>query len=65
MITQEAVKRQIVEICAQHEVHEVAYDPYKFRVAATELLADGIPMLEMRQGLATMGPANVVNLSGR
>ena len=57
-ITQEAVKEQIVEICASHDVREVAYDPWKFRVAATELMGEGVPMLEMRQGAATMGPAN-------
>lgn len=58
VITQQAVQEQIVEICASHDVREVAYDPWKFRVAATELMQDGVPMLEMRQGAATMGPAN-------
>lgn len=58
IITQEAVQDVIREICATHDVREVAYDPFRFRVAAQELLDEGLPMLEMRQGLLTMGPAN-------
>src|SRR5690606_30864136 len=46
------------EIAATYQVEQIAYDPWQFRVAATELAADGLPMLEMRQGPATMGPAN-------
>ncbi|MCB1334954.1 MAG: terminase large subunit [Roseivivax sp.] len=58
VITQEAVADEVREICARHMVEEAAYDPWQFRRAATELLEDGVPMLEMRQGPATMGPAN-------
>ena len=58
VITQEAVADQVRELCARHMVQECAYDPWQFRRMATELLADGVPMLEMRQGPATMGPAN-------
>ena len=58
VVTQQAVQDQIKAICARHMVEEVAYDPWKFRAAATELHSDGVPMVEMRQGLATMGPAN-------
>lgn len=58
VITQETVADQVREICARHQVQEAAYDPWQFRRMATELLAEGVPMLEMRQGPATMGPAN-------
>ncbi|WP_444665746.1 terminase large subunit [Cereibacter changlensis] len=58
IITQEAVQDLIRGICATHNVQEAAYDPYRFRVAAQELLNEGVPMIEMRQGLLTMGPAN-------
>ncbi len=58
VVTQQAVQAKIKEICARHMVEEVGYDPWKFRVAATDLLNDGINMVEVRQGLATMGPAN-------
>lgn len=58
IITPEAVKEKITEIAATYQVEQIAYDPWKFRVPATELAAEGLPMLEMRQGPATMGPAN-------
>ena len=58
IITPEAVKEKITEIAATYQVEQIAYDPWKFRVPATELAAKGLPMLEMRQGPATMGPAN-------
>lgn len=58
VITQEAVADQVREICARHDVQEATYDPWQFRRMATELQGEGVPMLEMRQGPATMGPAN-------
>lgn len=58
VITPEAVADQVREICGRHDVQEAAYDPWQFRRMATELMGDGVPMLEMRQGPATMGPAN-------
>lgn len=58
VITPEAVADQVREICGRYDVQEAAYDPWQFRRMATELLADGVLMLEMRQGPATMGPAN-------
>lgn len=58
VISREAVQEKITEIAATYQVEQIAYDPWQFRVAATELAADGLPMLEMRQGPATMGPAN-------
>lgn len=58
IITPEAVKEKIVEIAAAHDVREIAYDPWRFRTAASELVNDhGLPMLELRQGPATMSPA--------
>ncbi|OWU84468.1 terminase [Oceanicola sp. 22II-s10i] len=58
VVTQEAVQELVIEICARHDVHEAAFDPWQFRRAAAELMQEGVPMLEMRQGPATMGPAN-------
>lgn len=58
VIAQEDVKAEVVELCARYQVQEAAYDPWKFRRAAVELQEQGVPMLEMRQGPATMGPAN-------
>ena len=58
VIPQETVAEQINEICATFDVQQVRYDPWHFRRTATELLADGVPMVEMAQGPRTMGPAN-------
>lgn len=58
VVTQQAVQDQITAICARHQVEEVGYDPWKFQAAATELYSEGVPMVAMRQGPATMGPAN-------
>lgn len=57
VITQLEVQDAIREICARHSVEQIAYDPWKFQVAATELLEEGLPVVEMRGGPATMGPA--------
>jgi phage terminase large subunit-like protein len=57
VITQLEVQDTIRKICARHSVEQIAYDPWKFRVAATELLEEGLPVVEMRGGSATMGPA--------
>ena len=57
IVPQQAVQDVVREIAARHEVAEIAYDPWSFRAAATELAEEGLPMIEMRQGLATMGPA--------
>ncbi|MDE4143187.1 MAG: terminase large subunit [Pseudophaeobacter sp. bin_em_oilr2.035] len=57
VIPQQDVQDLIREICARHNVEQIAYDPWKFQVAATELHGEGLPMVEMRQGSATMGPA--------
>lgn len=57
VITQLEVQDTIREICARHSVEQIAYDPWKFQVAATELLEEGLPIVEMRGGPATMGPA--------
>ncbi|MFN3312805.1 MAG: terminase large subunit [Hyphomonas sp.] len=58
IITQEEVAAKVHEICAQHEVEQVRYDPSRFQAMATKMYSDGLPMLEMRQYLSIMGPAN-------
>ncbi len=57
VIPQQDVQDLIRELCARHSVEQIAFDPWKFQVAATDLLNEGLPMVEMRQGPATMGPA--------
>ncbi|AGT09273.1 terminase large subunit [Paracoccus aminophilus] len=58
MVTQQAVAEVVREISARHDVRRVGYDPYGFRAMATELLSEGIHMVEMKQSIAIMGPAN-------
>ncbi|MBB4067164.1 terminase large subunit [Gellertiella hungarica] len=52
-----AVEVQIKELCARFHVHEVAFDPHLARMTMQRLHDDGIPVVEMRQGPLTMGPA--------
>lgn len=58
VIEPEAVERHIREICADNDnVQEIAFDPHLARIIIQHLHDDGLPAIEMRQGLLTMGPA--------
>lgn len=52
-----AVEDQIREICARFNVQEIAFDPHLARNMLNNLLEDGFPAVEMRQGWVTMAPA--------
>lgn len=52
-----AVEDQIREICATFNVQEIAFDPHLARNMLNNLLEDGFPAVEMRQGWVTMAPA--------
>lgn len=52
-----AVEDQIREICARFNVQQVAFDPTFGRVMMADLVADGIPAVEFRQGWVSMAPA--------
>ena len=52
-----AVEDHIRELCAQFEVREIAFDPHLARNLIANLLDDGLPAVEMRQGWVTMAPA--------
>ena len=45
------------ELCEHFDVREVAFDPYLARNMLNNLLEDGLPAVEMRQGYVTMAPA--------
>jgi phage terminase large subunit-like protein len=51
-------------IAAIHEgieafgVKQVGYDPYNARATVNTLMKDGVPMIEMRQGVQTLGAAS-------
>lgn len=51
------IEDQVRELAARFNVREVAFDPYLGRQLMNNLLADGLPVVEMRQGFITMGPA--------
>lgn len=51
------VEDQIREICARFNVQEIAFDPHLARNTLNNLLEDGFPAVEMRQGWVTMAPA--------
>lgn len=51
------VEDQIREICARFNVREIAFDPHLARNMLNNLLDDGLPAVEMRQGWVTMAPA--------
>jgi phage terminase large subunit-like protein len=52
-----AVEDQIRELCARFNVAEIAFDPHLARNMLNNLLEDGFPAVEMRQGWVTMAPA--------
>jgi phage terminase large subunit-like protein len=51
------VEDQIRELCARFDVREIAFDPHMARNMIANLLDDGLPAVEMRQGWVTMAPA--------
>lgn len=51
------VEDTIRELCARFNVKEIAFDPHLARNMLNNLLEDGFPAVEMRQGWVTMAPA--------
>lgn len=52
-----AVEELIRELCARFNVREIAFDPHLARNTMNNLLEDGFPAVEFRQGWVTMAPA--------
>jgi phage terminase large subunit-like protein len=52
-----AVEDKIRDLCDQFDVQEIAFDPHMARNILNNLLEDGYPAIEMRQGWVTMAPA--------
>lgn len=52
-----AVEDHIRELCDRFDVREVAFDPHYARITMANMVDDGLPAIEMRQGWVTMGPA--------
>ncbi|EKE75522.1 terminase large subunit [Oceanibaculum indicum] len=52
-----AVEDKIRDLCDEFDVREIAFDPYLGQQMMTALGEDGLPVVAMRQGSLTMGPA--------
>lgn len=52
-----AVEATIRDLCARFRVREIAFDPHLARNTLNNLLDEGLPAVEMRQGWVTMAPA--------
>ncbi|GGG62769.1 terminase [Salipiger pallidus] len=52
-----AVEDGVRELCARFNVQEIAFDPHLARNMLNDLLEDGFPAVEFRQGWVTMAPA--------
>lgn len=57
VIEPEVIEDHIRELCATYDVREVAFDPYDARRTMQRLHDDGLPAVEFRQNITTMGPA--------
>lgn len=52
-----AVEDRIRDLCDEFDVREIAFDPYLAQQMMGNLGDDGLPVVAMRQGSLTMGPA--------
>lgn len=52
-----AVEDKVRELCDTYDVREIAFDPYLAQQLMGNLGEDGFPVVAMRQGSLTMGPA--------
>ncbi|GKX34655.1 MAG: terminase [Rhizobiaceae bacterium MnEN-MB40S] len=57
VIEPEIVEDHIREQCARFNVREIVFDPYDAGRMMQHLHDDGLPAVEMRQNITTMGPA--------
>lgn len=57
VIDHRRVEAVIRQICADYDVQEIAFDPALAGQVMSNLLDDGFPVVEMRQGSLTMMPA--------
>ncbi len=51
------IEAEIRDLCSRFDVREIAFDPAYARQISGPLTEDGFPVVEMRQGWRTMGPA--------
>lgn len=57
VVDHRAIEDHIRELCARFDVREIAFDPHLAHNMMSNLLEEGLPAVEMRQGWVTMQPA--------
>jgi len=57
VIEPDVIEDHVRELCARFNVQEIAFDPYDARMTMQRLHDDGLPAIEFRQNITTMGPA--------
>ena len=55
VIDMEFIKRDVLAIASEYAVLDVGFDPYRAVEISSYLLGEGLDMVEMRQGHATLG----------
>jgi len=51
------VEQTIRNICAEHDVRQIAFDPWRAQKTQQNLMNDGLPVVDCRQGYLSMAPA--------
>ena len=52
-----ALRSAVLESVSHFQIQEVGYDPWNATALATDLLDEGVPMVEVRQGIPSLGEA--------
>jgi phage terminase large subunit-like protein len=56
-IDYEFVEAEIRRICAEHDVRQIAFDPWRAQRTQQNLMEDSLPVVDFRQGFISMSPA--------
>lgn len=51
------VEAEIRRLCAEYEVRQIAFDPWRAQQLQRNLMDDGLPVVDFRQGFISMSPA--------
>ncbi|MDF1601360.1 terminase large subunit, partial [Mesorhizobium sp. YIM 152430] len=51
------VEAEIRRLCAEHDVRQIAFDPWRAQQLQRNLMDDGFPVVDFRQGFISMSPA--------
>lgn len=56
-IDYEFVEDQIRQLCKEYDVRQIAFDPWRAQKTQQNLMDDGLPVVDFRQGFISMSPA--------